>query len=526
MSRHGPLPARPTLPQLQALPGCQPLTALHATNPEWLRHRIINGFHNDALTDRASPSEVCRAQGPQDVIPGSGRDAAGRAVRSVSRVSAVGVSTWIRAYVNPALVSLAAFGDDVYPATAGGYVVAGPTGVSPYNAWIGKVAAPGQLQWQKKVGCGASNVLSVQQTSDGGYILAGGSNGCAGQCASGGLSYLAGAWVLKLSPAGAVDWQNVYPAALQSSATQVRQTSDGGYVVAGSTQDSSGTNYAWIAKLSSQGAVQWQRQIGASTFADAQTVQQTSDDGYIIAGSTGSIGSSSVLVVKLDASGTIQWQQTSSTGSDYEDTASSVPQTAGDGYVVAGQVIPQIPPGIRLPDALLLKLTSGGTIQWQDRYDAGDSLSSSVLRTADGGYAIAGSIQLIVDGEPETASWLAKTTFTGTISWQHDYYAINASTTRPYPRAFSGLAQAGDGGFVAARYTDGYRNSDNVWLVKTDATGNVASCAEARPATSAAVGAGLTASGSSLPVAAPATAGAGVSGGTATTATLTTHKDC
>ena len=74
-------------------------------------------------------------------------------------------------------------------------------------------------------------------------------------------------------------------------------------------------------------------------------------------------------------------------------------------------------------------------------------------------------------------------------------------------------------------YTDEYHNSDNVWLVKTDANGNVANCTEAHLAVSVAAGAGLTATASSLPVVAPATAGAPVSG-TATSVSLTSHKDC
>jgi hypothetical protein len=438
------------------------------------------------------------------------------------------VTTWIRAYVDPAKVSPAAVGSDVALTTDGGYVVAGSTGINTHNAWIAKISAAGSIQWQKQVGCGASNVLSVQQTSDGGYILAGGSEGCASQCTAGGFPYLNCAWVLKLSSAGAVDWQYVYPGALQSSASQVEQTSDGGYVVAGSTLDTSGTNYAWIAKLSSQGAVQWQRQIGSGTFADAQAVRQTSDGGYIIAGSTGAIGSSSVLMVKLDASGDVQWQQAYGTGN--EDSANSVRQTSDGGYIVAGFVA--VSSGGSTQDyALLLKLGPTGAIQWQTRYDPGDhfgidaSDASSVRQTSDGGYVLAGTIALIVDGAPEQASWLAKTTSTGAVSWQHDYYKINAATGLPYPSSFYDVAQTSDGGFVAAGYTDEYNNSDNVWLVKTDASGNVASCPEAHTAASTALSAGLTASTPSLPVATPANAGTALSGGT-TAATLTTHKDC
>jgi hypothetical protein len=283
--------------------------------------------------------------------------------------------------------------------------------------------------------------------------------------------------------------------------------------------------------------VRWQRQIGASSFADARTVEQTPDGGYILAGSAGVIGRSSVLVVKLNASGGIQWQQTYGTG--YDDTANSVQQVSDGGYVIAGQDSSQIA-GQTRGDALLLKLTSAGTIQWQDRYDVGyrcydngysetclylGSTADSVRQTADGGYAIAGTIQFLFGNGVETASWLAATDSSGKVSWQNDYYAVNARSGSPYPSSFSAVTQASDGGFVAVGSTDEYNNSDNVWLIKTDASGNVASCTEAHPATSTAFGAGLTPSASSLPVASPGAAGTGV-GGAATSATLTAHKDC
>lgn len=440
--------------------------------------------------------------------------------------ASTGATTWIRAYVNPASVSPAAFGADVTPTTDGGYLVAGSTGGAAPGGWIGKVAASGALQWQEQVGCSTSSILSVQQTSDGGYVLAGGSNSCQKQCASGSSTFLACAWVLKISPAGAVQWQHIYPAAFQASASQVGQTSDGGYVVAGSTLDRAANNHAWIAKLTATGAVQWQRQIGSGSFADAQAVRQTADGGYVIAGGAGPFGKSSVLVVKLGSSGAIQWQRTYGTGNN--DTASSVRQTTDGGYAVTGVVSPQGTPGTVRGAALLLKLTSAGAIQWQRRYDPGAGFGgsgASVRQTADGGYLLAGSIEFTVNGAPEIASWLAKTTSTGAISWQRDYYGINASTGLPYPSDFSAAAPAADGGYIAVGTTDKYHNSNDVWLVKTDASGNVAGCGKVHPAVSTALGAGLTAAPSALPEAAPAAAGAGVSGAT-TPATLTTVQAC
>lgn len=444
-------------------------------------------------------------------------------------------SSGIVAFVDPASVSPAAFGADISGTSDGGYVVAGSVGVNHHDGWVGKLAASGRLQWQHQFGCGASNLLSVEQTADGGYILAGGSEGCAPACASGGFGNLDCAWVVKLSAAGKLEWQKVFPGTFQASADQIRQTSDGGYIVAGSTYDGSGTTYAWVAKLDAGGTAQWQRQIGSAAFASAQAVQQTSDGGYIVAGSSGVIGSSSALVVKLDARGNPQWQKGYGVG--YEDFAKSIAQTPDGGYVVAGTDATQAG-GTGYDDAFLMKLDPSGTIVWQKRYNGqgrctdnacydGGSDARAVRPTADGGYILAGlaAFHLVNPPVPASTSWLVKTDARGNIVWQRVFYQVNPATGLPYSGAFYGLSQTSDGGFVAAGYNDRYHVSDNVWVVKTTAAGNIPGCPVARPSLLTALNAGLSASALRFPVSTAPVAGATVTGKTIAGG-LTAHQVC
>jgi hypothetical protein len=273
--------------------------------------------------------------------------------------------------------------------------------------------------------------------------------------------------VVKLGSGGAVQWQEVFPGAGSAAASQVEQTSDGGYIVAGNTTDGSGTQFAWIAKLSSAGALQWQQQSGSAPFAAAFGVRQTTDGGSVIGGTTGVISSSSVLVAKFSSAGAVQWQRTYGTGN--EDNGNSVQQTADGGYVVGGEVVTANPDASRPGQALLLKLTATGAIQFQDVFNAGIGLdqssdATSVRQTPDGGYILAGTDGFAQNSGPTTASWLAETTATGVMSWQHVFLPSSDFSN------FTSARLTSDGGFVAAGTAD-VDFSDSIWLVRTDTNG-------------------------------------------------------
>jgi hypothetical protein len=420
----------------------------------------------------------------------------------------------------------AAFGSDALPTSDGGYLVTGAAGVSPYDAWIAKLSSTGTVQWQEQLGSGASNLLSAAQTSDGGYILAGGTESETACTANGLAGPLSCGWVVKLSSAGAVQWQQVYPGSQDATAEQIEQTGDGGYILAGSTTAAGGNVYAWIAKLGSTGALGWQQQFGSGEFNAASGVQQTSDGGYVITGSSGVIGSSGVLVAKVSSTGTVQWQEVY--GSGYDDSGNAVEQTSDGGYIVGGEVVTETPQG-RIPgEALLLKLSSTGAVQFQDVFNAGiatnlASRGAAVKQTSDGGYVLAGSETLLSGGGTRvSASWLARTTSAGALSWQHVFYG---------PSAFSGFASlrlTGDGGYVAAGTNGDFADADDLWLVKTDSSGNVAggACTDQHAGTTAEQTGTVTATATSFPVVTPPDNPSAATTDAAGTADLVTESVC
>jgi hypothetical protein len=302
----------------------------------------------------------------------------------------------------PGLSNCNAFANNVRQTSDGGYIVAGYIQTTYYSyiceAWVVKLSSSGNLQWQKYLQNPATIANSVQQTTDGGYIVAGGT----------GEQYVTGdLWVAKLASNGATEWQKSLGGSNSDIANSVQQTTDGGYILAGSTTSNDGSvsgNHgnedSWVVKLGSTGALQWQKCLGGSQSDEAKSIQQTTDGGYILAGGTTSNdgdvslsqGTEDFWVVKLGSDGAIQWQKCLG-GSGY-DVANSVQQTIDGGYVVAGSA------GSTDGDAsynhgsddfLVIKLNSQGVPEWNKCLGgSGNDEAYSVQQTSDEGYIVAG----------------------------------------------------------------------------------------------------------------------------------------
>ena len=115
------------------------------------------------------------------------------------------------------------------------------------------------------------------------------------------------------------------------------QTSDGGYAIAGNTSSfGAGENDVYVVKLDAKGNLQWTKTIGGPDIDESQSLIQTSDGGYAIAGYTTSFGAgyADVYVIKLDAKGNLQWTKT--IGGPDDESGNSLIQTVDGGYVIAG----------------------------------------------------------------------------------------------------------------------------------------------------------------------------------------------
>jgi len=259
----------------------------------------------------------------------------------------------------------------------GGYIVGGDIAIRGWNIWVLKLSFNGSIEWQKSYsGSVINRARSIQQTNDGGYIVAG---------YTGENIYVLDIWILKLSSDGTIEWQKTYGGSQPEEASSIQQTNDGGYIVAGQTESFGAGNVdILVLKFASDGTIEWQKTYGGSESEIAHSIQQTGDGGYIVAGETSSFGAGSgdILVLKLASDGTIEWQKTY--GGNESEIARSIQQTSDGGYIVAGS---------GFYDFLVLKLSSDGTIEWQKTYGRGYSDEAhSIQQTNDGGYIVAGVI--------------------------------------------------------------------------------------------------------------------------------------
>ena len=310
-----------------------------------------------------------------------------------------------------------------------------------------------QFQWTIG-GTGSDAAYSIIQTTDGGYVMAGSTG-----------SFGAGnddMYIVKFDANGTLQWSKTVGGTGNDYCISIIQTTNGGYVVAGFTKSFGAGNYDfYIGKLDGSGTLQWSKTIGGVWDDYARSIIQTTDGGYAMAGYTASFGMSlDIYIVKLDASGNLQWTRTlGGTGADY---CWSMIQTTDGGYTVAGHTSSF---GAGNYDFYIGKLDSSGTLQWT-RTLGGTSADYcwSIIQTTDGGYSMAGHTESF--GAVSGNIYILKLDGSANIQWSK---TIGATATD----IASSNIQTTDGGYAVAGHTNSFGvGSYDIYLVKLDANGN------------------------------------------------------
>ena len=296
---------------------------------------------------------------------------------------------------------------------------------------------------------------------------------------------------------GVIDWEKTLGGSDWDAIYGVEQTADGGYIVtgiSGSTDfDVTGNHGAldmWVAKLNPSGTIIWQKSLGGSSGDTGRSVKQTADGGYIVAGSSGSIdgdvtghhGSNDFWVVKLDGSGNIVWNDCYGGGLD--EYANNVQQTADGGYIVTGYSTTTIDNGDvtghhgGFYDYWVVKLDSAGNLVWQKCLGGTgvDEIYGGVQQTSDGNYIVAGwsnSIDGDVIGNHGGYDiWIVKLDPSGNIIGQKSLVGtLNDRISA------DGIQQTPDNGYIVTGYTTsndgdvtGNHGNFDVWVVKLDSS--------------------------------------------------------
>ncbi|MDK2886881.1 MAG: hypothetical protein PWP54_1459, partial [Thermosipho sp. (in: thermotogales)] len=296
----------------------------------------------------------------------------------------------------------------------GGYVVVGYTNSNDYDIknnfggfdfMLLKLDKNGKLEWERTYGgSGYDLAYSIDHTQDNGYIIAGYTNSNDGNILENKGEF--DAWIIKLDNLGNIIWQKTFGSSGIDFAKSIKQTKDGGYIVAGWTTSNDGdiefnngfSDY-WILKLDDKGKIVWQKVLGGSNQDIAESITEVKD-GYIVVGHSNSNdgdvkenkGKDDVWIVKLDFNGNILWTKTIG-GNDF-DYATSVFATKDGGFIVSINTTSSdgdIPKNNGKNDILLIKFDNDGNVIWKKVFGGSNDDYVYTLKETNNGYVIVGN---------------------------------------------------------------------------------------------------------------------------------------
>jgi len=349
----------------------------------------------------------------------------------------------------------------IHQSSAGRYIVGGDTNSYTYGGYdfaIYKLNSSGNKVWFKHYG-GASNdycsEIQLITGGSGGYVMAGSTSSY-----THGLSDFA---IYRLNSSGNKVWFKHYGGTHIDVAHSIQPTSDGGFIVAGKTESfSHGDNDFAIYKLYSSGNKDWFKHYGGSNIDIAYSIRQTSDGGYIVAGKTTSYtyGGYDFAIYKLNSNGNKVWfKHYGGTENDY---ALSIQQTSDGGYIVAGDTNSYTYGSY---DFAIYKLNSIGNKVWFKHYGgSNDDIGRSIQQTSDGGYIVSGYTESYSYGNDDFAIY--KLNSSGNKVWFKHYGGSNDDIARS-------IQQTSEGGYIVSGFTYSYSYGSNDFAIyKLDSNGN------------------------------------------------------
>lgn len=344
----------------------------------------------------------------------------------------------------------------------GGHVITGYTRsfgqTSGRNVWLIKTDADGHEEWNATFGGNDDDEgHAVQQTLDGGYIIAGHTK----SFGAGGKDVL----LIKADAAGEAEWIRTFGGIHDDEGYAVQQTTDGGFIIAGVTSSlGAGSRDAWLIKTDADGHETWSRTHGGLSSDGAWSVQQTADGGFIFTGWTFSSGPGflgNAWLVKTDPLGHQSWSQVF--GGTGVDRGYAVRQTVDGGYILAGYTDSY---GAGLYDMLLIKTDPDGDQTWLETFGGtGRDYASSVQQTNDGGFIVTGHTLSFGAGSDDV--YLVKTDAQGIEQWSQTYGGSSSDVGYC-------VRQTPDGGYLIAGHTLSFGTGlHDVWLIRLagDVTG-------------------------------------------------------
>lgn len=314
----------------------------------------------------------------------------------------------------------------VIPLSDGGSIIAGYTysfGAGGQDAWLMQLDQEGNVIWEKAYGTQLNDrICSIRTTSDNNVIIVG--NMCNADADENDI------WVMKCDSDGNILWEERFGWELTEEARGIDETADDGYIIAGKSDSfSSGdvdNQNALLIKFTAENQVSWMRIYGGMEDDEASIILVTDDGDLVFGGNTFSFGAgdSDFWLVKTDSEGEIIWAK--AYGKSGEDRLCSLTQTRDNGFILTGLLDPGGAAGIdHIWVYQVMKIDSNGAVMWQKSlvYEFFSkpwiTYTSSVEETGEGNYVVA--ITAEIDETKGLDVHVLKFDQTGNILWQRTY---------------------------------------------------------------------------------------------------------
>ena len=307
------------------------------------------------------------------------------------------------------------------------------------------VASQPAMSWQPGVDWAKTYIsngsgTTLRLTSDGGYIVAGTA------IVNGSENVL----LIKTDAHGTVQWSKTYGGTAREFGMSLIIADDGGYAVAGISNDSN----ALLMKTDASGTLLWSKTYGNTGTEKGFDLRQTADGGYAIVGESDSGANANVLLIKTDAGGAMQWSNTYGVQGSVN-TGYSVQCSDDGGYVITGDSVSN---GSR---AYVVKTDSGGTMQWNKLYGSVHAIKTYSIVKDSNGYEIAGDL---LDGSIHSA-YMMKIDTSGNEQWNYTYYG---SGNEWYAKS---LIRVSDGFIMAGQSHNITTGTDCLLIIKASLDG-------------------------------------------------------
>ncbi|MDQ7817989.1 MAG: T9SS type A sorting domain-containing protein [Melioribacteraceae bacterium] len=343
----------------------------------------------------------------------------------------------------------------------GGYLLGGSTQLPDReysDFYLVRTNNLGEIQWTHSFGDEdlGEGIGQLKQNPDGSFLLFGEK-----QTYKGGLNDL---YFAKLNPDKSIAWQNIFGGSDAENSGSFVQTSDGGFLLAGTTRSFTTSTQVYLIKVDQNGKKIWEKNFGGTGGDAGKKIIPTKDGNYMILGTTSSKGSGDfdVYLMKVNGNGDIIWDKTH--GGSMWDEGTDIAELSDGSFIISGYSLSYSIAGGH--DWLLLKVNESGDFVWRKVFGSQYQDYAARVAVANDGFVIAGTKDLEILPRTINDMLVIKTDFSGNEIWRSQFGGAESE-------GVGGLIVNSDGHYVIAGSTGSYSARGDAYLLNINTLGQI-----------------------------------------------------